>query len=771
MTSYASSSSSSNSLPVPQPRRYRSGNIIEEPEHGTRGSSCDEDEVKGSDERWMDKEMREMIQDDELYLQAEEKRLSGVELGSVGSGENAGSSHQIAFSGLAATDGIDIEAISADRASHRDQTRRRVQTSLELVPVHSSLDEKDLSHATESEIPSPPKRSLPALLRTSWANRHDPSYVGFWHSLRIFIVGSPSSTSSSQQQPDPSDPDYVPPKYRWTPILSGLLQPFSILLEIPGLTEHWYVRTINNVPVVYQSNPVLLDVGLAISMACGIIANIALISRFLERRVFSSTIITIVGLTIHDVINIVAVTIFGVVHAVDDGFTYSEAFWLCVCSTAASMFTNATLIYDLVRTPDFKRSGSGLTPKQRNLVIITMMMLVYLALGALCFNFLVPHISFQNALYYTVVTIETIGFGDVTPSTIGAKIFLFFYAPVGILTLAVTVGTARDTIVESWNAAYRRRRHEMLKRHRIRKRQREEEAAKRAAIEKRLEEVGKPVWIATRGGGVRGGAKGKKLNVGALSDQDIEGVEREAMNNLAISRGESRGGEALMGMSHHGDEAGGSLEGGEEQKRSFDDLQRREDELNQQSLSSEEGYREIQERLAKEEKMENWIKFAFAMTLFLLFWLVGATVFCKTEDWSWFVAFYFCFVTFTTIGYGEVAPQTPAGRAFFIIWAIFGVATVTLLIAVLTEAYSRHYRNVVVVQTPAQVTAQAKEFEGMKDRYVEEGRSGRVFGEERSKTLSKEVSGGSTVTSSFKWTPRSLQRQRQRHIQVVEWTG
>ena len=28
------------------------------------------------------------------------------------------------------------------------------------------------------------------------------------------------------------------PNYRWTPILSGVVIPFSILLEIPGLTEH-----------------------------------------------------------------------------------------------------------------------------------------------------------------------------------------------------------------------------------------------------------------------------------------------------------------------------------------------------------------------------------------------------------------------------------------------------------------------------------------------------------------------------------------------------
>ena len=37
---------------------------------------------------------------------------------------------------------------------------------------------------------------------------------------------------------DPHSREGVEPKFRWTPILSGLIVPFSILLEIPGLTEH-----------------------------------------------------------------------------------------------------------------------------------------------------------------------------------------------------------------------------------------------------------------------------------------------------------------------------------------------------------------------------------------------------------------------------------------------------------------------------------------------------------------------------------------------------
>jgi potassium channel subfamily K len=39
------------------------------------------------------------------------------------------------------------------------------------------------------------------------------------------------------------------------------------------------------------------------------------------------------------------------------------------------------------------------------------------------------------------------------------------------------------------------------------------------------------------------------------------------------------------------------------------------------------------------------------------------------------------FVAFTTIGYGDYYPATPAGRSVFVVWAILGVGTMTVLIS------------------------------------------------------------------------------------------
>lgn len=102
--------------------------------------------------------------------------------------------------------------------------------------------------------------------------------------------------------PDPAKDlglDYYIPNFRYTPILSGIIIPFSILLEIPGLTDRWYIRTAQNQIVDRKQNPLILDIGLGFSMACAVLANICLVVRFLERRVKSMTIACIVLLTIH----------------------------------------------------------------------------------------------------------------------------------------------------------------------------------------------------------------------------------------------------------------------------------------------------------------------------------------------------------------------------------------------------------------------------------------------------------------------------------------
>ena len=61
-----------------------------------------------------------------------------------------------------------------------------------------------------------------------------------------------------------------------------------------------------------------------------------------------------------DLMNIPVVTVFGVIHRFNDGFTYGPSFWFTVCSTIVSTATNITLIVDYMCTKDFAHSGKFL---------------------------------------------------------------------------------------------------------------------------------------------------------------------------------------------------------------------------------------------------------------------------------------------------------------------------------------------------------------------------------------------------------------------------
>jgi len=90
------------------------------------------------------------------------------------------------------------------------------------------------------------------------------------------------------------------PTYRILPIFSGIVVPFSILLDIPSLTGHWYVRTgPNGETIETRPNPRLLNVAMAVSMAFALFACICLVIRFTERAVKLMTILCIILLTAH----------------------------------------------------------------------------------------------------------------------------------------------------------------------------------------------------------------------------------------------------------------------------------------------------------------------------------------------------------------------------------------------------------------------------------------------------------------------------------------
>ena len=66
--------------------------------------------------------------------------------------------------------------------------------------------------------------------------------------------------------------------------------------------------------------------------------------------------------------------------------------------------------------------------------------MIILATGTIFYH-IVEHLSWLDAIYFSVVTLATVGYGDIVPKTPIGKIFTIFYILTGIGTLAVFANT------------------------------------------------------------------------------------------------------------------------------------------------------------------------------------------------------------------------------------------------------------------------------------------------------------------------------------------
>ena len=67
----------------------------------------------------------------------------------------------------------------------------------------------------------------------------------------------------------------------------------------------------------------------------------------------------------------------------------------------------------------------------------------------------------------------------------------------------------------------------------------------------------------------------------------------------------------------------------------------------------------------------------------------GTLFYWRFEDWTIIEALYFCVVTLTTVGYGDLSPTTAGTQIFTILYILTGFGVLVALLTSVAEQYLR----------------------------------------------------------------------------------
>jgi potassium channel subfamily K len=336
--------------------------------------------------------------------------------------------------------------------------------------------------------------------------------------------------------------------------------------------------------------------------------------------------------------------------------TYTQGFWYAIAAAAlylvCSMLLMANMLgYFLGHYPD----NFALTDSQRTLILQTMVFFIWLAGGGAVFSKIEAvegkqGWGFADGMYFCDVTILTVGFGDLYPTTDLGRGLVFPYSVGGIITLALIVSSLYTFMKELSEQ-------NIVQKHIERMRERTMDRTVSTSFDLRQREHEEHHLIRRRTTKSR-----PKPNISAPTQPR---VIRTAMGNtvqkLASRTQRNRKPRALLLR---------------EEKDRF------------------EAMRNIQ---LKSRKFKQWIALVFSITAFGILWCIGAIVFWqaekKAQGMTYFQALYFCYISLLTIGYGDLAPKSNAGRTFFVIWSLIAVPTMTILVSDMGDTVVHNFKN------------------------------------------------------------------------------
>jgi len=248
-----------------------------------------------------------------------------------------------------------------------------------------------------------------------------------------------------------------------------------------------------------------------------------------------------------------------------------------------------------------------------------------------------PAWTFVDCIYFAVTTTTTVGYGDLVPTDAGAKIFTIFFAFLGVGLVGLAMGLIAQMFVEWQQAAGRRAARRMLE-ETLRATERARSSLK---IAKNRAMAPRATPRAMGGGGGGGGGGG----VGSSSSSSTS-------PSSSSSSSSSWSGVARRWL------CGGGGGGGDD---------------------------------SDEMKVAYGVRVLRVLAPLVAYVLLGWPTLGRLEGWGFVDSVYVASVSITSVGFGDLSPQTQAGRGFAIFYLPVGVALAMNTIGQMAHLHRRQH--------------------------------------------------------------------------------
>lgn len=480
------------------------------------------------------------------------------------------------------------------------------------------------------------------------------------------------------------------------PLLAATIGPLANVLSIAALVTYWRMCLVTDVDkegarqCLYSGDETSLGPELegqpfrdprwcywlnVVSLAAGFVGNFFLLCNFTNRiRYIIALPVTIVLWYIATGILIgITVSMEVYVPPVRPQQTYTQGFWYAVIAAAMYLILSMLLMVNMLGyLLGHYPQHFTLTESQRTLILQTMLFFIWLAGGAGVFSRVESlygtkgqNWSYVNALYFSDVTILTVGFGDLYPSSNIGRGLVFPYSVGGIIMLGLMVSSITRMASELGSEKVIRRH---VERSRARTIGRTVTSSMELEHRRTLQEGERPVISAP----INGVDRSRITTINIIDDKDeLKGIHRNGTGLNTLRRVASLATQPAKRRARKP-----KLLLLREEKDRFDAM------------------RNIQRNTTK---FKRWYALFMSVMAFGLLWCVGAVVFWRCEHtvqgMTYFQALYFCYVSLLTIGYGDLAPQSNPGRPFFVFWSLVAVPTMTILVSDLGETVINKFKR------------------------------------------------------------------------------